>query len=154
MTIINRRHSLENATKERAVSFLNSTHSLFSVCILFGILQSFIWKMYRSISSLLTLFIFTIAALGAAIPSRLEPWSTPVTCLRELAEYDFRRCSADLSDLIRIARDSLAGIELIGMRLIDVVGPGSVSKRRADAHSWYLANMLSTSSQYCRTNYQ
>lgn len=85
--------------------------------------------MYRPIDYLLTLFTFTNAALGAAIPPRLQQWSTPVTCLRELATYDFRGCSVDLDDLIRVAHESLVGIELIGMRLIDAIGPASVGRR-------------------------
>lgn len=113
--------------------------------------------MYRLVSSLLTVFICTIAVLGAAIPSytsRSEPWSTPVSCLRDFAEYDFRRCSADLSDLIRLAHESLAGIELIGMRLIDVVGPGSVSNPDINRHCDLFAHSPGAISQYYRATFQ
>lgn len=81
--------------------------------------------MYLSIHSLVTFFILIVSALAATIPLKSQ-WSTPSTCLRGLAEYDFKQCGGDLNDLIRLAHESIKGIQLVGMRLVDVIGPLAV----------------------------
>ena len=81
--------------------------------------------MFSSIRSLIVLFTIAIAALGAAIPSRLQ-WSTPSSCLRGLATYHFKKCTIELNDLIRLAHAGMKDIDIVGMKLVDVIGPAAV----------------------------
>lgn len=120
-------YPLDDAVYESVSVRLYTVFSdIFVLCFVVTLIS--VLKMYRLINYLLPFFIFTNAALAAAIPPQLQQWSTPVTCLRDLATYDFRRCSVDLNDLIRVAHESLVGIELVGMRLIDAIGPASVRR--------------------------
>ena len=81
--------------------------------------------MFRSLSySLLTFSLLVISTLAAPIPG--VQWTTPSTCFRGFTTYDFKQCNIDLNDLIRTARESIEGIEIIGRRLVDVIGPGAV----------------------------
>lgn len=77
----------------------------------------------RSLLPSLLHLLLTLLTLTTALPSppQAHNWNTPNTCVRQLASYNLSQCTRDLNDLIRQARESIKEIEIVGMRLPDVL---------------------------------
>lgn len=98
-------------------TFRYTSYKLFVVHLSLSSITGIDSIMYR-----LSLLVLTVANVALALPTTLK-WSSPLSCDRQSSSYDFDACTSDIDHLIRSAQESINAVEIVGMKLDDVIRP-------------------------------